>query len=285
MARQIKERLLRGEAIEQRYEQRLTRKNGSEAIILVATRLIVSDGKPQAVQNLARDITEERKLRDNLQFYLRGYLKAQEEERKRLASELHDDTSQQILLLAHNLDNLTSKAGSYSPQKLRDELEKLHDLSQQAYQGIKRYAQALRPRILDDLGLLPALEWLAHEITDVTGIKVEVKTGAIPQLAPETQLVLFRIAQEALNNIHRHSKGSEASITLECQENEIRMTIDDNGKGFELPQRLSDFASQGKLGLTGMLERIRLIGGELEVTSEIGKGTKIIVKAPFRLYK
>jgi two-component system sensor histidine kinase DegS len=284
LARQIKPRLLKGEAMEQRYEQRLNRKDGSEAIINLATRLIASEGKPQAFQNIARDITEERKLQDNLRFYLRECLRVQEEERKRLASDLHDDTSQLVLLLSHRIDNLASEASNYLPREIRNEFEKLYELSQQAYEGIKRYAQALRPRILDDLGLVPALEWLAQEITKLAGIKVQVKTNTVPPLPPETQLVLFRIAQEALNNIYRHSEASEANITLEHQEDEVRMTISDNGKGFGLPQRLSDFAGQGKLGLTGMAERAQLAGGEFEVTSQIGGGTKIVVKAPTKLY-
>jgi PAS domain S-box-containing protein len=284
LASQVRDRLLRGEAMEHRYEQRSIKKDGSEAIIQLATRLIVSDGKPKAFQNMARDITEERKLQDNLQFYLREVLQAQEEERKRLARELHDDASQQILLLTHGVDNLASKAERYLPQELRNELEKLYELSQQTYQGIKHYAQALRPGILDDLGLVAAIKWLAEEIHNFSGIEIHIKTDAIPPLAPETQLVLFRIVQEALNNVHRHSGASQASITVECQEAEIRVTISDNGKGFELPRQLSDFASQGKLGLIGMAERAWLIGGELEVSSQIGKGTKIIVQTPTKLY-
>jgi len=284
LARQVKDRLLRGEAMEHRYEQRLIKKDGSAAIMQLATRLIIIDGKPQAFQNMARDVTEERRLQDNLQFYLRQVLQAQEEERKRLARELHDDASQQILLLTHGVDNLASKADTYLPQELRNELGKLYELSQQTYQGIKRYAQALRPGILDDLGLVPAFKWLAQEINSLAGIEVQVKIDTIPPLPPETQLVLFRIVQEALNNVHRHSGASEASITVECQEAEVRVTISDNGKGFELPRQLSDFAGQGKLGLTGMAERAQLVGGELEVSSQIGKGTKIIVKAPTKLY-
>jgi len=283
LARQIKQSLVSGEAIEYHYEHQVLKKDGSKAIVQLATRLIVRDGKPQAFQNMARDITKERKLRDNLQFYLRKVLQAQEEERKRLASELHDDTSQLVLLLSHRIDNLASKTSNYLPQELRDEIEKLYELSQQTYQGIKRYTQALRPRILDDLGLVPALKWLAQELINLAGIKVEVKTDTIPPLPPETQLVLFRVAQEALNNIHRHSEASEANITLEQRGDELRLAISDNGKGFELPQPLSDFAGQGKLGLTGMVERVQLIGGELEITSEIGKGTKIVVKAPTKL--
>jgi two-component system sensor histidine kinase DegS len=284
LARQVRDRLVRGEAMEHRYEQRLIKKDGSEAIMQLATRLIISDGKPQAFQNMAHDITVERKLQDNLQFYLRQVLQAQEEERKRLARELHDDTSQQILLLTHGVDDFASKADNYLPQELINELGRLYELSQQTYQSIKRYAQALRPGILDDLGLLPAIKWLAQEVSSLAGIEVQVKTGTIPSLPPETQLVLFRIVQEALNNVHRHSGASEASITVECQEAEVRMSISDNGNGFDPPQQLSDFAGQGKLGLTGMAERAQLVGGQLEVISQIGKGTKIIFKAPTKLY-
>jgi signal transduction histidine kinase len=233
---------------------------------------------------MARDITEERKLQDNLQFYLRQVLQAQEEERKRLARELHDDTSQQILLLTHGVDNIASKADHYMHKELRNELEKLYELSRQTYQGVKRYAQALRPGILDDLGLVAAIKWLAEEIQELSGVGIQVKIGAIPPLAQETQLVLFRIVQEALNNIHRHSGASEASVIVECQGVEIRVTINDNGRGFELPRQLSEFAGQGKLGLTGMWERAQLIGGEIEVSSQMGKGTTIIVRAPIKLY-
>jgi PAS domain S-box-containing protein len=284
LARQVKDRLLRGEAMEQRYEQRLIKKDGSEAIMQLATRVIFSGGKPQSFQNMARDVTEERKLRDNLHFYLSQVLQAQEEERKRLARELHDDTSQQILLLTHGIDNIASQSDNSLSGELRNELDELYELSKQIYQGVKRYAQALRPGILDDLGLVPAIKWLAQEVNNLTGIEVQVKIDAILSLAPETQLVLFRIVQEALNNVQRHSGASEASITVDCQETAIRVTITDNGKGFNLPQQLSDFASQGKLGLTGMVERIRLVGGGIEVSSQIGKGTKIIVKAPTQLY-
>jgi PAS domain S-box-containing protein len=284
IARQVKDKLLRGETMEHRYEQRLIKKDGSEAIMQLTTRLIVSDGKPQAFHNMARDITEERRLQDNLQFYLRQVLQAQEEERKRLARELHDDASQQILLLTHGIDNIAYKAERYSSQELRNELGRLYELSQQTYQNIKHYAQALRPSILDDLGLVAAIKWLAEEIHKLSGIEIQVKTDVIPLLSPETQLVLFRIVQESLNNVHRHSRASEASVTVECQGDEIRVTISDNGKGFNLPRQLSEFASQGKLGLTGMAERVQLIGGELKVRSDEGKGTTIVVRVPTKLY-
>ncbi len=284
IARQVKDKLLRGETTEQRYEQRLIKKDGSQAIMQLTTRLVFDDGKPHAFHNMARDVTEERRLQDNLQFYLRQVLQAQEEERKRLARELHDDASQQVLLLTHGIDNIASRAEKYSHQELRNELGRLYDLSQKTYQSIKHYAQALRPSILDDLGMVAAIKWLAEETQRLGGIEIQVRTGVMPPLPPESQLVLFRIIQESLNNVHRHSGASEASITVECQRNEISVTISDNGKGFKLPRQLSEFASQGKLGLAGMVERVQLVGGRLDVSSQEGKGTKIVVTVPTQLH-
>jgi PAS domain S-box-containing protein len=284
IAREVKDKLLRGETMEQRYEQRLVKKDGSQAIMQLTTRLIFGDGKPQAFHNMARDVTEERRLQDNLQFYLRQVLQAQEEERKRLARELHDDASQQIILLTRGIDNIAYKAERYSPQELRDELGKLYELSQHTYQNIKHYAQALRPSILDDLGLVAAVKWLAQESHKLSGIEIEVRADMIPLLPPETQLVLFRIVQESLNNIQRHSRASRASVTLEWEGAEVTVTISDNGKGFTLPRELTEFAGQGKLGLTGMAERAQLIGGHLEVASEQGKGTTVTVRVPIKLY-
>jgi PAS domain S-box-containing protein len=284
IARQVKDKLLRGEMMEHRYEQRLIKKDSSEAIMQLTTRLIVSDGKPQAFHNMARDITEERRLQHNLEFYLRQVLQAQEEERKRLARELHDDASQQILLLTHGIDNIAYKAERYSPQELKNELGRLYELSQQTYQNVKHYAQALRPSILDDLGLVAAIKWLAEETHKLSGIEIEVNIDIIPLLSPETQLVLFRIVQEALNNVYRHSGASESTVTVRRQGDEIRVTISDDGKGFKLPAQLSEFASQGKLGLTGMAERVQLIGGQLDVTSQEGKGTTVMVRVPTELY-
>ena len=280
IAGQVKGKLLRGEVMEQRYEQRLIKKDGTEAIMQLTTRLIVSDGKPQAFHNMARDVTEERRLQHNLEFYLRQVLQAQEEERKRLARELHDSTSQRILLLTHGIDNVTNKAERYSPPELKNELGRLYELSQQIYQNVKRYAQALRPSILDDLGLVSAIKWLAQETHNLSGIEIEVNADIIPSLSPETELVLFRIVQEALNNVYRHSGASEASVTLERQGDEIRVAISDDGRGFRFPPQLSEYAGQGKLGLTGMAERAQLIGGHLEVRSQEGRGTTVMVRVP-----
>jgi signal transduction histidine kinase len=125
-----------------------------------------------------------------------------------------------------------------------------------------------------------ALNWLSEELAKELAIKAEVRASALPPLPPDTELVMFRIAQEALNNIRKHSEASDISITLELKVNEIKMTVTDNGRGFAISRLTEDLAKEGKLGILGMQERARLIGGRLEISSEPGKGTNVIAKVP-----
>lgn len=281
LARQIQKKLLSGERIEQRYEQHLARRDGSEAIIELASRLITADGKPVGFEHIGRDVTEERKMQDNLRFYLKQVLRAQEEERKRISRELHDDASQSLLLLIHRLDAIISDPSDKLPKPVRDKLTQLHSLALEIFDGLRRYAQELRPAILDHMGLAAALGWMAESITSERGIKVSVEAiGVERDPSPETKLVLFRIAQEALTNVKRHSGATEASIELEYGGGKVTMRITDNGRGFELPKRLGDLASMGMLGLAGMDERARLLGGNLWVQSKLGEGTTVTVELP-----
>jgi PAS domain S-box-containing protein len=285
LARQIRHKLLSGEKIEHRYEQHLARRDGSEAIIELATRVIIADGKPVGFENVGRDVTEERKMRDNLRFLLKRVLMAQEEERKRISRELHDDTSQSLLLLIHRLDAIISDLGHSLPQPVQDRLTQLHNLALEIFDGLRCYAQELRPAILDHLGLKAALGWMAENLSREHGIEVSVETlGTECDLSPETKLVLFRIAQEALTNVKKHSEASKASVKLEYGVDKITLTIADNGKGFELPKRLGDLASAGMLGLAGMDERARLLGGILWVQSKSGMGTTVTVELPLGLH-
>jgi signal transduction histidine kinase len=115
------------------------------------------------------------------------------------------------------------------------------------------------------------------------GIRAELKVrGSQRRLSPEEELVIFRIAQEALNNVKRHSQASQVVTTVEFSDDEVKLTISDNGKGFELPDRIGDLAERGKLGLLGMHERARLLGGTLTVHSKLGEGTTVIANVPTR---
>jgi len=232
-----------------------------------------------AIETL-EDITERKRTEDNLRYFLQEITRAQEEERKRIARELHDDTAQVLGSLSRRLDNFIRKKHGLAP----NEVFFLKDLQAQlnrGVEGVHRFSQALRLSVLDDLGLIPALRSLAKSLQESDGIGTDLKVlGGERRFSPEVELLLFRIVQEALNNIRRHAQASEAQVVMEFAEDRIKVTISDNGRGFELSGRVGDLPRSGKLGLAGMRERAQLLGGTLEVQSTPGKGTTLIVEVP-----
>jgi signal transduction histidine kinase len=271
---------LANEPVELPYEQRFVRKDGSEAIVQLATSVVFNDGVPVAFQHIARDVTEQKRMQENLRFYLGQINKAQEEERKRISHELHDETIQALVVLSRKLDALAS-SGMKLPQEHRAQLEKLWQQVNDIVADVRRLSQDLRPAALDRLGLLSALEWLAADVAKYSGLKIEVKVlGKERRLPGELELVLFRIAQEALRNVWKHAQASEAEIIVEFSEAAIKVTISDNGRGFYPPQQVSNLAREGKLGMAGMQERVQLVGGNLAIRSEPGKGTIVTIELP-----
>ena len=279
-ARQIKSKLLNNQPIEQPYEQRIIRRDGTDTIVQLTTTPIFSDGKITGFQHIARDITEQKRMQENLRFYLEQATRAQEEERKRISRELHDDTVQALVVLSRQLDAIISTSKGLTEEN-RARLEDLWQRTNSVMQGVRRLSQDLRPPALDRLGLIPALEWLASDVASFSGIPVKVNVrGAPHRLSEEMALVLFRIVQEALRNVWRHSQATRAEINVEFNEGKLTITVADNGKGFNLPGTIGDLAKYGKLGLAGMSERARLVNGKLAVHSEPGKGTSVIIELP-----
>jgi two-component system sensor histidine kinase DegS len=221
---------------------------------------------------------ELRKSEAKLRFYLGQIIKAQEDERKRIARELHDDTTQALVVLSRRLDALT--AHEQLPEPAVQRLEELRDLADDTLQGVRRFIQDLRPPVLDDLGLLPALESLTANLMQ-DGVRSEFKVlGDRRSLSPEVELILFRIAQEALGNVKKHAQASKVRVKMEFSDAQVRITVGDNGKGFRLPKAMDGLAEVGKLGLIGMQERAQLIGGTLKIQSGLEKGTTVIVDVP-----
>ena len=280
LAREIRTKLLNGEVMAQPYEQKLITKQRTEAVLELTTNVIMTDGKPGGFQHIGRDVTREKRMQENLRFYLSQITKAQEEERRRIARELHDDTIQALVVLARQLDEASSDEKGVSGDT-RGSMENLRQQTNDIIKNLRRLSQDLRPPALDRLGLVPALEGLAADIEKHSGINLVVKTYSPGRRLPdEIELVLFRTAQEALRNVWKHSQAASAEIIVEFNEGKSRITIKDNGKGFELPDTIGDLVKQGKLGLTGMQERIQLIGGNLKIESKPGDGTTVVIEAP-----
>ena len=260
----------------------ILRKDRESRIVLWnSANIYDKDGKTLlATIAQGQDITERKRAEENLRYYLQEITRAQEEERKRIARELHDDTAQVLGSLSRQLDNFIRKKHGFAPNEalfLRDVQAQLN----RGVQSVHRFVQGLRPPLLDDLGLIPALRSLAKGLQESDGIGTSLKVlGGERRFSPEVESLLFRIVQEALNNIRRHAQASEAQVVTEFAEDRIKVTISDNGRGFELSGRVDDLPRRGKLGLSGIQERARLLGGTLQVQSTPGKGTTLIVEAP-----
>ena len=282
--REIVKGQLNGETAEGPFELRLTKRDGEEAIVELMPSLIVRGGQPVGVQAIVRDVTEQRRMQENPRFYVSQVLKAQESERLRIARELHDDTAQALTGLSRRLDMLVDTLPSNDdqlPEEMSKRLEELREQSDRILEGVRRFSRDLRPPVLDDLGLLPALKWLATALEEQHGIAANIGVlGEQHRLPDDVELALFRIAQEALSNVRKHSGASAVELTVDFRGGEMTMVIADNGKGFELPRSTSDLTTSGKLGIIGMQERTRLLGGTLAVHSEPGEGTRIEVTVP-----
>jgi signal transduction histidine kinase len=232
------------------------------------------------VQHLQMELTEmSRKVQaaqNGLHDYIGAITSAQEDERMRLARELHDDTIQAVIALKQRVQ-LAQK--SVKDQHGRQSLAELETLAEQTIENLRRLTRALRPIYLEDLGLVTALEMLARETSQNNQMVVDFhKTGQERRLSHEVELSLYRIAQEALNNVVKHSKATHADLKISFTTAEINMEVSDNGHGFLVPKSPTEFAPSGHFGLLGVHERADLISARLEIESALGKGTSLKVR-------
>jgi signal transduction histidine kinase len=255
--------------------------NGKDEIGLLAGGF-----NAMAVQVEARRV-ENQLLSENLQRQssqrgelLKRLITAQEDERKRVARELHDE-------LGQALSGLAFKAGAVSTlvendvQRAHKELDQIRGLIQDTTEHMYDMIIALRPSVLDDLGLAPALRAHASRLLEGTGITFSLKVdGTADRLPAEVETALYRIFQEALNNIVRHSSADRVEVTLTKIGEFFNGEISDNGQGFDLESVEKNGCEPRGLGLLGMQERINLMGGNLEILSEPEKGTKIWISIP-----
>jgi two-component system, NarL family, sensor histidine kinase DegS len=259
---------------------RLFREEEIDLLTTIGRQIGVAIENSRLYEEERHHAEEQQELQEMLRYYLRQVTRAQEEERQRIAQELHDDTIQDLVLLLHKIDQFSSTTIFLPPQEILF-LEELRQRIQVISNEVRRFTQDLRPSVLDDLGLLPALEWLAQDVSKHFEIKVDFSSaGEARRFDQETELILFRIVQEALRNVWKHSDATEARIEVEFTDRKAIFKVKDNGKGFEPPERVEDLAPAGKLGLVGMRERAQLIGAQLKVQSQPGKGTTVTVELP-----
>ncbi len=219
--------------------------------------------------------------RESLQAYIGAITDAQEDERKRLARELHDETVQDLIAIGQRIQMVGM---DLSPRDLSaaNQLDDIRSDVLRSISEIRRLIRALRPIYLDDLGLIPAFEMLTNDFQEDFGVLAEFEVqGRTVRLDPDVELAVYRIAQESLSNIGRHANAQSVSMQLTFDEESISIEISDDGEGFNPPERHTDLAASGHYGLLGMYERAEVIRASLEIRSASGHGTDVIVALPF----
>jgi signal transduction histidine kinase len=258
-----------------------------EALAVVNRELRQEIDRRQAVEKSLREseehysrlLEQSRDMQEQLRLLSRQVLSTQEEERKKISRELHDVIAQTLTGINVRLAAL-KKEGTSNSRGLERGIARTQRLVQQSVDIVHQFARKLRPTMLDDLGLIPALHTFMKLFRAETGIRVSLSVfAAVEQLHGDKRTVLYRVAQEALTNVARHAKASQVEVKLQKMGEAICMTITDDGKGFQTERVVR--AEQGKrLGLLGMRERLEIVGGNFTVTSTPGKGTTVLAQIP-----
>lgn len=259
------------------FEYRMIAKDGRIVWINDIVHVHRDNGRPARLSGFMVDITERKYAENTLRLLGGRLIAAQEEERKRIARDLHDDLNQRMALLSIGLEQVGQMLGGDNTDGLADRVNGLQKKALSISTEIHRMSYNLHPSKLEHLGLVPALNSFCYELSQSRGIEIEFSHKNVPSnLPPDTTLCIFRIAQEGLQNAAKHSGVSHFDIRLEGSEKSIELTISDEGCGFELNSKQM---TKG-LGFIGIKERLRLVGGDMNIESGPGRGTRIVVSVP-----
>jgi signal transduction histidine kinase len=224
-------------------------------------------------------LEQSRQMHEQLRLLSRQVLSAQEEERKKISRELHDVIAQTLTGINVRLGTL-KKESVVNTEGLKQNIARTQELVQRSVDIVHRFARELRPTVLDDLGLIPALHTFMKAFREQTGIRVSLSAfAAVEELNGDKRTVLYRVAQEALTNVARHAQASEAEVKIQKLDRSISMKIKDNGKGFH-EGRVLHAKKRNRLGLLGMRERLEMVGGKFVVSSTPGQGTIVEAHIP-----
>ena len=241
-------------------------------------------GGVQEIEDLRRTLAQMadqvRRYQDSMRDYIGVITAAQEEERKRLARELHDETVQALIAIGHQIERV-QRLLARDPAQASERLDEMRRMVADTQQEVRRFSQALRPLYLEDLGVLAALEALVSDINQGGQLHDVLRVeGDGRRLSPDLELAAYRISQEAVQNAVRHAAATELIVTVEFAPDSVVLCIADNGIGFEPPANPADLTRAGHFGLMGIRERALLLGGRLEITGKPASGTLLTIHLP-----
>ena len=283
MIKEMRAKRLKGERVPSEYEIRGLKKNGVTIWVMRSFSLINYKDGP-AIAGIVSDMTKrheaEEALRESgkeLRILSNQLLSAEEKERKRIARELHDGIGQALSAIKFSVENSLRQLGNEADHSELKSLESVIPLTQKTIEEVRRIVKDLRPSILDDLGILATINWFCREFQNVYDEiqivpKIDIQEGDIPS---PLKTVIYRILQEAFNNVTKHSRADLIRLTLEKYGNRIGLKVQDNGEGFDLAKIISLKPSQRGFGLASMRERAELSGAAFDILSTVGEGTVI----------
>ena len=288
LVKKLREKRLRGEKVPAEYESRGLKKNGHIIWVMRSFSQITYKGRP-AISGIVADISKRRQAQEalrksdkELRVLSKQLLSAEEKERKRIARELHDSIGQALSAIKFSVENaLLELRAAANPIDLGS-LEAVIPLTQKTIEEVRRIVKDLRPSILDDLGILATIRWFCREFQNVfAGIRIDttidIEESEVPLYLKTT---IYRIMQEALNNVAKHSKANFVHLQLQKTKAGMHLNIHDNGRGFNLDQAMALQTSRRGFGLASMRERAELSGAVFEINSAKGQGTTIHIAWP-----
>lgn len=221
-----------------------------------------------------------RKYRAGVQQYVADITRSQEEERKRVARELHDDTVQSLIAISQRLELMKNTLDD-DPAEVRARLNEVRAMVTGAIASVRQFSRDLRPLALEDLGLVAAMQYLVNRLGQSEGIEATLEVeGEVDDLSADMEVAIYRILQETLNNVKKHADATEVKVVAQFTKSQVKLIVRDNGQGFDVPESLTDFANDGNFGMMGLQERAQLFGGHLNVQSGVGQGTVIRLVMP-----
>jgi PAS domain S-box-containing protein len=268
-------------------EIRIRSKDGKVLRLSVNTIPLYAEGKAAGTASFARDITQEKQAEDalresekQLRHLSSQLLTAQETERRRISQELHDELGQALTLMKMRLRFVEKELGK-GQATIREECQNLFRYIDQIIENVRRLSRDLSPSILEDFGLTAALRWLIDNFRKNDSIQASLDIPDINDLfSPDRQIIIYRIIQEALTNIGKHSQAQNVSVITQKQDGQVSFIIRDDGTGFDSIRAAMREPPERGLGLAIMDERARMLGGSLDIRSQEGKGTRITLSVP-----
>lgn len=219
------------------------------------------------------------KYRAGMRQYVADITNSQEEERKRIARDLHDDTVQTLIAIGQRIELI--KGFADDPVEVRSRLSDLRTMVTVAIASVRQFSRDLRPLTLEDLGLASAMQYLVNQLEQDYGLEVTLEIqGDVADVPSDMEIAIYRILQEALNNVRKHARATKVSVLARFTPRQIRLSISDNGRGFEVPDDITDFANSGNFGIMGLHERAQLFGGSVRIKSVQNQGTIIEMTIP-----